>query len=301
MADWIKVRVALRRNPKVVAIARLLASDTEFRGRFLAVTDRHESSRIVTNEIVTRVTVCALVELWGALNEVLSSECEAPFMTLDDIDEIVGVPSFGRAMASVGWVVESCDKGLQFPNFHEHNTPQAARPQAKTQAERAKEYRDRKAAEARHDSSRGVTQRRGEERREDIKTSTSIADLDADEDFSPIETQDDERQELAKECERVRRIIGSSASDKQRRQDRELIFKAVVLSRRVFGPEFLEDAVKAIEAKMVAGRVANPRSMFHAICDRLADDRGKHFARHLKRVIVPEWVVQRKESASATN
>lgn len=138
---------------------------------------------------------------------------------------------------------------------------------------------------------------RGEERSRVDLTSTSVADLDAD-DFSRIEIQDDERPELAAECERVRQVVGSSTSDKQRRQDRELIFKVVVLSRRVFGPEFLDDALDAIRGKLAAGNVANPRSMFHAICERLADDRGKEFLRQLKRVQVPGWVLQRKESPS---
>jgi hypothetical protein len=130
---------------------------------------RSSVTEIVTFENVTRVTVCALGELWCVLNEVMGEECRVPGLVASDIDHMVGIPGFGEALLFAGWVVEDEGKGLFFPNFLEHNAPQKTRPEPKTPAQRSKEYRGRKREEearhARHDSSRGEEKRREEKRR----------------------------------------------------------------------------------------------------------------------------------------
>lgn len=164
--DWIRIRRGIRQWPKTVAIARHLSANRDFMNwwsdpvRHSCVTTVTE---IVTFENVTRVTACALVELWFAINDVVGEDCRVPYMALSDIDDIVGVPGFGQAMLEVGWVVLHDEKGLVFPNFSEHNVPHKMRSEPKSAADRAREYRDRKRVTARHEPSRREEKRREEE------------------------------------------------------------------------------------------------------------------------------------------
>lgn len=163
--DWIRIRRGIRQWPKTVAIARHLAGSREFMNWWSDPVRQHcvtTVTEIVTFENVTRVTACALVELWFAINDVVGEDCRVPYMALSDIDDIVGVPGFGQAMLEVGWVVLHDEKGLVFPNFSEHNVPHKMRSEPKSAADRAREYRDRKRVTARHETSRGEEKRREE-------------------------------------------------------------------------------------------------------------------------------------------
>ena len=181
--EWIKIRRGMRQWPKTVAVARHLCCSREFMNwwsdpvRHACVTTVTE---IVTFENVTRVTACALTELWFALNDVLGEDCHVPYMEISDIDDIVGVPGFGEAMLEVGWVTVHDAKGLVFPNFSEHNTPNKLRAEPKSDADRARDYRERKKdsgrVTARHEPSRDVTERREEKSREE-NTNTPAAQV----------------------------------------------------------------------------------------------------------------------------
>ena len=168
--DWIRIRRGIRQWPKTVAIARQLTSSREFMNWWSDPVRQHcvtTVTEIVTFENVTRVTACALVELWFAINDVVGEDCRVPYMALSDIDDIVGVPGFGEAMLGVGWVVLHDEKGLVFPNFSEHNVPNKMRSEPKSAADRARDYRDRKRGAsrvtARHETSRREEKRREEE------------------------------------------------------------------------------------------------------------------------------------------
>jgi hypothetical protein len=128
---------------------------------------RNSVTEVVTFENVTRVTACALTELWFAINDVVGDDCWVPYMAVSDIDDIVGVPGFGDALVAVGWVTLHDEKGLVFPNFSEHNVPQKMRSEPKSDAQRAKEYRDRKRGgdrvTKRHETSRPEEKSREEE------------------------------------------------------------------------------------------------------------------------------------------
>ena len=167
--DWIRIRRGIRQWPKTVAIARQLASSREFMNWWSDPVQQHcvtNVTEIVTFANVTRVTACALVELWFAINDVVGEDCRVPYMALSDIDDIVGVPGFGEAMLGVGWVVLHDEKGLVFPNFSEHNVTHKMRPEPKSAADRARDYRDRKRGAARV-TARHETSRREEKRREE--------------------------------------------------------------------------------------------------------------------------------------
>lgn len=193
--DWIKMRTGLRRHPKVIAMSRRLAADREFM-TWWSSTTRHgceESvTEIVTFENVTRVTVCALLEVWGAINAADKGDGHVPYMQEIDIDDIAGMPGFGAAMMSVGWVRkpegQDC-QGLVFPNFSEFNTPDSRRGGAKSDAQRAREYRERKKAKELEEKERHERhERHGREekrREESIKGPQAVPDTPSPENPGP--------------------------------------------------------------------------------------------------------------------
>lgn len=184
-SEWVKMRVNLRKHPKTIAMSRILMSSRDFVTWFCGASNsvNHLDDIFVTNgvtqfvtlEIVTRVTVSALLEAWGAVNTSVRCDLRVPYMQIEDLDGITGIPSFGQAMAKVGWVSEFANdktQGLLFPNFSEFNTPDSERSMAKTPAERSAEYRARKKESS--DASRSVTKRHAasrqvEKSREDIQ------------------------------------------------------------------------------------------------------------------------------------
>lgn len=167
--DWIKMRTALGRHPKVIAMARSLAGQRSFMSWLtnpVGCRCRQSALEHVTIDVVTRVTVGALLDVWGAAN--LCGESEGmdrilPRSDLATLDSMCGVPGFGRAMASVGWAVANrADESVTLPNFLAYNTPEDERPRPKSDAERAREYRERKkagtAADPKEAASRNVTE-----------------------------------------------------------------------------------------------------------------------------------------------
>jgi hypothetical protein len=202
--SWIKMRGSLVTNPRVIRIARLLLDDPEFLEWYGSTFEAVTASTSVTRRhvtVVTRVTVGALVPLWSGVNECAGNEGLLPGATLFEIDEMAGVPGLGRAMEVVGWLEVEDGVGIRLPNFTEHNTVEKQRKTgAKTDAERAKEYRDRKAQKADEGGPGGdgfasetvtnvVTEKRDasrdtvttEKRREEKKTRGAKAPLSADE------------------------------------------------------------------------------------------------------------------------
>lgn len=163
--SWIKMRGSLVTNPKVIRMARLLLQDPEFlawyapqglgSGDEQTVTRRHVT-------VVTRVTVGALVPFWSGVNECAANDGVLRDASHFECDEMAGVPGFGRALEAVGWLKNMPDgHGVELPNFTEHNTVGKERSStAKTAAERAKDYRERR----RHGVTETVTKKRDEKR-----------------------------------------------------------------------------------------------------------------------------------------
>lgn len=176
--DWIKMRSGLLTNPKVIRMARSLASNRFFMDWWTRGTNKHCDDSVYEMcdvTVVTRVTVGSLLSVWAAVNECASEDGFVKGITLFEVDEMAGAPGFGDAMVTVGWVEEEED-GLLFPNFHEHNTVGKQRSTgAKSGAERTKEWRKRKAESGGPSSENGdvsVTSQRDhreEKRREEIK------------------------------------------------------------------------------------------------------------------------------------
>lgn len=182
--DWIKMRPSLMTSPRVNGIARVLESDPDV-ARVLATGYNGEMSQIVTRSVMRSVTIASLLVIWGSANE---HTTDGIFHDADlcDLDDMVGIPGFGEAMAFVGWAIydeHSCTVTL--PNFCEYNTSGKERSaNAKTGAERQREYRERLKAQNRDvtgdvtgdvTSNRRVEERRVEEKDTTTTTTTGFA------------------------------------------------------------------------------------------------------------------------------
>lgn len=182
--SWIKMRGSLLTNPRVIKMARLLLQDPEFLAWFVNDGVTFNASQIVTNpslfvtrrhvSVVTRITVGSLTPLWSSVNECASADGILHDASLFEIDEMAGVPGFGRAMEAVGWLeILPNSEGIEFPNFIEHNTVGRERStSAKTPAERAKEYRERKRLET-CDASRDAVTQKSDASRDAVTTEKS--------------------------------------------------------------------------------------------------------------------------------
>lgn len=166
--DWIKMRVGLTTNPKVMRLAECLLDDEKYLGwAGLAYgvqgypppsEDESRNERHAALRVTRYVTVTALLRFWGYANEHEKNENIAGIFP-EDVDEIVGVPGFAHAIEVAGWAVFLPDGGLSLPGFSEHNTSAGARSGG---AERQKRYREnRRAAElsvtGKSDVTRNVT------------------------------------------------------------------------------------------------------------------------------------------------
>lgn len=147
------MRGSLMTNPKVIKMARTLLQDPEFLGWYGNEAVTPDASQAVTRRhvtVVTRVVVGALTPLWAQVNECAGTDFVLPDASLFEVDEMAGVPGFGRAMDAVNWLSVMPDsKGIKFPNFIEHNTVGKERSTgAKTNAQRQAELRARRKSEA---------------------------------------------------------------------------------------------------------------------------------------------------------
>lgn len=163
--DWIKMRPSLLTNPKVNGIARILEGEREV-SRVLSTGFSGAMSEIVTRNVMRNVTVSCLLTVWGAANEHTTNGTFSN-ADLSDIDDMVGIPGFGGAMQSVGWLIHDEDAcTVTLPNFNEYNTCGKDRPAEKNR-ERQQRYRDKKAAE--RNVTNDVTNNDREEKRREEK------------------------------------------------------------------------------------------------------------------------------------
>jgi len=177
--DWIKMRVGLTTNPRVLRIAECLLDDGEYlewSGLAYGVASypapsekQNRSERHAALRVTRYVTVTALLRFWGYANEHAKGDFIAGVFR-EDVDEITGVPGFACAIEAAGWVDFDANGGLTMPNFNEHNTSADARSSG---AERQARYREkRKEVGPRSDVTRDVTvtpreEKSREERKED--------------------------------------------------------------------------------------------------------------------------------------
>ena len=186
--EWIRVRAALRKDPRVRAMADYLAEQRAFMDWMTDPVRRTCGVTVyehVTRDVTVRITVCALVDLWSAANEAGKGDGDDLVMvhcTIDALDTMADLPCFGEAMASVDWAVQEEDERgrpvVRLPKFLIHNTPADERKPSAA-AERQRRYRQRQAEQGKErdvtrDAQRNVTRDvtvtpREEKRREEEK------------------------------------------------------------------------------------------------------------------------------------
>ena len=121
--DWIKMRAALTTCPKVAAMARSIGMADEFGG--------------LPRQAMRLLVVGGLHAVWAAVNEHTSDGVMANAYP-EDLDDIAGVPGFGKAMQTAGWLeADEAAATLTFPNFGQWNTP----AKDTTAAERMRKHR----------------------------------------------------------------------------------------------------------------------------------------------------------------
>jgi hypothetical protein len=151
--DWIKMRVLLIRDPKVVSMADFLASERDFMNWLtnpVQQSCRESAFEHVTRNVICHVTVSALVTVWGVARERGDREGDdlvVKHCDLGNLDHIADVPCFGEAMQYVGWAAEEVlrDKvsSVRFPKFFRQEEPPAERHRD-LNAERQRRYRQKK-------------------------------------------------------------------------------------------------------------------------------------------------------------
>lgn len=148
--DWIKMRVWLAKDPKVIAIADFLSDHRPFMDWMTNPLRRTCDTSVyehVTRDVTVRVTVTGLLQTWGVTRTDGHKEGDDLIIDMTDptaLDEIAGFPGLGEALEFVGWAVYDAENHRTiFPKFFLHN---ASTDELKKQkdAERKRLQRQRK-------------------------------------------------------------------------------------------------------------------------------------------------------------
>lgn len=130
--DWIKMRVNLDRDPKVTTMAEFLAENKYFCAwlGLPAKCDFDHAFDHVPVTVTRDVVIASLLRVWGVALERGKRDGDDLVVThcsLFTLDEVAGVPGFGEALESVGWVSCREDSSKRtdsvFPNFLLDNVP----------------------------------------------------------------------------------------------------------------------------------------------------------------------------------
>jgi hypothetical protein len=149
--DWIKMRVTLAKDPRVIAMADRLSVNRGFIDWLcdpVRASCKETAYEHVTRNVTVAVTVSALLQVWGIANETGKPEGEDLILChtrIDHLDEVCGVPGFGEAMEFVEWAIEEVDCGkyrVRLPKFLINNTPAEDRAK-KANAERQRRFREK--------------------------------------------------------------------------------------------------------------------------------------------------------------
>lgn len=147
--DWIKMRVWLRRDPKVIRMADLLAVDREFMNWLTDPVRRScadSAYEHVTSDVTRALCVTSLLEVWGTAREQgqrVGEDLVLEKCSLSTLDDIAGIPGIGEAMRGVEWAQETESDQVVFPKFFADKQTPDERHRS-TGAERQARYRDRR-------------------------------------------------------------------------------------------------------------------------------------------------------------
>jgi len=132
--EWIKMRVGLRRHPKVVQIVSALNADR------------------------LRV-VGALHAVWSVFDE-HSIDGHLPGYSFEQMDQEIGWPGFCAAMHGINWLDRDGDCGLVMREFSTHNGASAKRRAQESQRKRETRETDRKVSASNADEKRTREEKR---------------------------------------------------------------------------------------------------------------------------------------------
>ena len=171
--DWIKLRVWLHRDPKVIRMASHLIDCERFRQWLAAGGLTLTENSNVTRNVTVSLCVTGLGVTWGTAREqgdCVDDDLVVSHCDLNTLDAITDIPGFGAAMAFVGWAIEREDGALVFPKFFRDNVSPDEKHKSQN-AQRQARYREKKAEKS--NVTRNVTRNvtvtdREEKRREEI-------------------------------------------------------------------------------------------------------------------------------------
>lgn len=121
--DWIKMRVWLRRDPRVISMADFLSRERRFMDWLtdpVRKTCNESAYEHVTRNVTVALCVTSLLEIWGTAREqgrredddLVVDSCSA-----ETLESVCDVPCIGHAMRSVGWLIEQENGSCVFPKF----------------------------------------------------------------------------------------------------------------------------------------------------------------------------------------
>jgi hypothetical protein len=154
--DWLPIRLDLARDPAILGIARSL-------------------------ECPVALAVGGVVIVWAWANEQLP-EGDAPSVSIETLERLIGVPGLPQAMIDVGWL-ETTKTGIRLPNFDVWNSGSAKKRLLR--ARRNRSYR-RRSRDAKGDAPETLAASPiGEERKGKTNPPTSPQGDDVDSDSIP--------------------------------------------------------------------------------------------------------------------
>jgi hypothetical protein len=188
--DWIKMRVSITRDPRVIRMADWLAGEREFMDWLtdpVRQSCKDTAYSHVTRHVTVALCVTALLVTWGTAREQGDRDGEDLVLThcdLDTISAMSDLPRFGHAMSFVGWAIE-VDGAVMFPKFFRDNESpdekhkrQAAERQArKRERDRLDQEKSRESNATSHADGHVTVTDREEKRREEKKEGAPVASL----------------------------------------------------------------------------------------------------------------------------
>lgn len=251
--DWIKMRGNLWDDPRVASL--------------VDATDTSEAQ-----------VVGGLYWLWATADQHTEDGC-MPGLTLRQIDRKTGIPGFGAALVSIGWLAET-QHGVVLENFTEHNGSSAKR--RATDAQRKANSRNVSASNAdirgtgsgQESPNLGAREREEKRREED----TTPIGVDGDAAVSPADLTKDELWKAGKS------LLEQSGMPKA--QCGSFVGKLV----KDYGNGTVVEAVRAA----VIERPADPAQYLKAVCMRTAGQRApvnkQEALEQRNRAVAADWV-----------
>ena len=147
--DWVAVRVMLEADPKTLAMAEALNASPAFLlwlAQQLGLSADIPRTSAGRASVVVPLVMRALIKFWGIARTRGRREGDdvvLDYLDVSGVDGLAGMPSFGLALALVGWAEPLQPHGLRLHNFFEIN-PDAEDLQRYREARRKRRERERK-------------------------------------------------------------------------------------------------------------------------------------------------------------